>query len=164
MTTGLRITQGTFAYLHDFDDDEIKAQIQYGIDNGWACAIEFTDDPHPRNIYWDMWGMPMFDIEDAAAGLHEVNRCREAFPNHYIRVTLYNSKLTKQTTALQFLVNRPPHEPGFKLERQESHDRAIRYTMTPYATDKPPGERYDSDGLGPRRGSNADGAADSPEG
>ncbi|MFN2388224.1 MAG: ribulose bisphosphate carboxylase small subunit [Actinomycetota bacterium] len=142
MTTGLHITQGTFSYLPELSDDEIKAQIQYGIDNGWAVAIEFTDDPHPRNVYWDMWGMPMFDIEDAAGGFHEVARCREAFPNQYIRVSLYNPTLTKQTTALQFIVNRPAHEPGYRLHRQESHDRVVRYTMEPYAADQPHGDRY----------------------
>ncbi len=140
--TGFRITQGTFSYLPDLTDDEIRAQIQYGIDNGWAPSVEFTDDPHPRNVYWEMWGMPMFDLQDAAGALYEVNRCREAFPNRYIRVTLYNSKLTKQTAALQFLVHRPQHEPGFRLERQESSDRVVRYTLHSYATEKPQGERY----------------------
>jgi ribulose-bisphosphate carboxylase small chain len=91
MRTGFRITQGTFSYLPDLTDDEIRAQIQYGVDNGWAPSVEFTDDPHPRNVYWEMWGMPMFDLKDAAAAFYEVNRCREAFPNFYIRVTLYNS-------------------------------------------------------------------------
>ncbi|MBA3630355.1 MAG: ribulose bisphosphate carboxylase small subunit [Actinobacteria bacterium] len=143
MTTGVRITQGTFSYLPELTDDEIRAQIQYGIDNGWAVAIEFTDDPHPRNVYWDMWGMPMFDIEDAAAGLLEVNRCRKAYPNRYIRVSLYNATLTKQTVALQFIVNRPPHEPGFRLLRQETTDRIVRYTLEPYAARDPHGERYD---------------------
>lgn len=146
MTTGVHITQGTFSYLPELDDDEIRAQIQYGIDNGWAVAIEYTDDPHPRNIYWEMWGMPMFDIEDASAGLHEVIRCREAFPNHYIKVSLYNRKLTKQSIALQFFVNRPEHEPGFRLERQEGINRAVHYTLTSYAADRPHGERYSSDG------------------
>jgi ribulose-bisphosphate carboxylase small chain len=142
----MRITQGTFSYLPDLDDDEIKAQIQYGIDQGWALAVEFTDDPHPRNVYWDMWGMPMFDLTDAAGGLYEVNRCREAYPNRYIRVTLYNPKLTKMTVALQFLVNRPAVEPGFSLIRQEERDRVVRYTMHAYATEKPHGERYADDG------------------
>lgn len=141
-STGLRITQGTFSYLPDLTDEEIRAQIQYGIDNGWATAIEFTDDAHPRNVYWDMWGMPMFDLQDPAGGLHEVNRCREAFPNHYIRVTLYNPHLTKQTTGLQFLVNRPPHEPGYRLNRTESNDRHILYTLHSYAAEQPHGERY----------------------
>ena len=138
----MHITQGTFSYLPPLTDDEIRAQIQYGIDNGWAVAIEFTDDPHPRNVYWEMWGFPDFDAKDAAAGLFEVNRCREAYPNHYIRVTLYNPKLTKQTIALQFIVNRPANEPGFDLVRQETNDRVIRYTLRPYATEKPKGERY----------------------
>jgi ribulose-bisphosphate carboxylase small chain len=142
MNTGFRITQGTFSYLPDLTDDEIRAQIQFGLDNGWAPSVEFTDDPHPRNVYWEMWGMPMFDLKDAAGALYEVNRCREAFPNFYIRVTLYNSKLTKQTTALQFLVNRPKNEPGFRLERQESSDRIVRYTLHSYAADRPHGERY----------------------
>lgn len=142
MSTGLRITQGTFSYLPELSDDEIGAQIRYGIDNGWAVAVEFTDDPHPRNVYWEMWGMPMFDISDPAAGLYEVNRCREAFPDHYVRVSLYNPAMTKMTTALQFLVHRPPHEPGFRLDRQETHDRVLRYTLHPYAVERPRGERY----------------------
>lgn len=147
MTTGLRITQGTFSYLPDFTDDEIRAQIQYGLDNGWAVTIEFTDDPHPRNVYWEMWGMPMFDLEDPAGALYEINRCREAYPNLYIRVTLYNPKLTKHTTAFDFIVNRPPHEPGFRLQRTETNDRVINYTLQPYAAERPHGERY-RDGLG----------------
>lgn len=146
MSTGLHVTQGTFSYLPELTEDEIRAQIQYGIDQGWAVAIEFTDDPHPRNVYWEMWGMPMFELKDAAGGLHEVNRCREAFPNHYVRVSLYNPKLTKQTLALQFIVNRPPHEPGFRLVRQDSKDRSIRYTMEPYAAGQPHGDRYQENG------------------
>lgn len=138
----MHITQGTFSYLPDLTDDEIKAQIQYGMDQGWALAVEFTDDPHPRNVYWQMWGMPMFDLTDAAGGLYEVNRCREAFPNHYIRVTLVNPKLTKMSTGLQFIVNRPANERGYFLQRQESNDRVIRYTLHPYEADKPHGERY----------------------
>src|SRR4051812_26156580 len=129
----MQITQGTFSYLPELTDDEIKAQVQYGIDNDWVPSIEFTDDPHPRNAYWDMWGMPMFDLSDPIAVLHEVNRCREAFPNHYIRVNIYNPSLTKMTMALQFIVGRPADEPGFRLDRQEGPDRQIRYTMSPYS-------------------------------
>lgn len=124
-----RITQGAFSYLPDLTDDEIEAQIRYGIDNGWAVAIELTDDPSPRNVYWEMWGIPMFDVRDPAAALREVSRCREAFPDHYVRVSLHNPKPTKMTTALQFLVQRPPHEPRFRLERQEAPGRAVRYAL-----------------------------------
>ena len=62
----MRITQGAFSFLPDLTDDEIRMQIDYCLNNGWAVAIEHTDDAHPRNIFWDMWGAPMFDLRDAA--------------------------------------------------------------------------------------------------
>jgi len=145
MASTFHNTQGTFSYLPMFSDEEIEAQVQYGIDNDWAPAIEHTDDPHPRNVYWHMWGIPMFDIEDASAAVQEINKCREAFPNHYIRLSLYNPELTKMTTALQFIVQRPPNEKGFRLDRMDSNDRTIRYTLHAYAADRPHDERYQED-------------------
>ncbi|MGO8887475.1 MAG: ribulose bisphosphate carboxylase small subunit [Streptosporangiaceae bacterium] len=138
----MRITQGTFSYLPDLTADEIRAQVQYAIDQGWAIGVEFTDDPHPRNVLWEMWGLPMFEISDAAAVLHEIDACRTHYPEHYIKVIAYDASLGRQTTALSFIVNRPPHEPGFRLDRQEVSDRQIRYSLHPYATDRPSGERY----------------------
>jgi ribulose-bisphosphate carboxylase small chain len=137
----MRITQGTFSYLPDLSDDEISAQVQYAIDQGWAVAVEFTDDPHPRNVIWEMWGLPMFEISDASAGLHEVTACRAAYPDHYIRISAYDSSLGRQTTALSFIVGRPADEPGFRLDRQEMAGRLIRYTLHSYATDRPAGAR-----------------------
>ena len=58
----MRITQGTFSFLPDLTDEQIAHQVEYGLAQGWAISIEYTDDPHPRNIYWEMWGMPMFDL------------------------------------------------------------------------------------------------------
>ncbi len=144
----MRITQGTFSYLPDFTDDEIKAQISYAIGNGWAIAVEFTDDPHPRNVLWEMWGLPMFDTTDPAAAMHEVTACRTAYPDHYIRVSAYDARLGRQTTALAFIVNRPAGEPGFRLDRQEARDRQIRYTLHAYAADRPSGDRYAARGPG----------------
>jgi len=138
----MRITQGTFSYLPDFTDDEITAQIQYCLDHGWPLSVEFTDDPHPRNSLWDMWGLPMFDLKDAAGVLLEINACRQAYPNHYIKLNAYDATLGRQTTALSFIVNRPAHEPGFRLDRQEANDRVIRYNTYAYATEKPVGDRY----------------------
>jgi ribulose-bisphosphate carboxylase small chain len=145
----MRITQGTFSYLPDLTDDEIRAQVQYSIDQGWAVAVEFTDDPHPRNVLWEMWGLPMFGIADAAAAMHEVTQCRAAYPGHYIRVSACDASLGRQTTALSFIVNRPASEPGFRLDRQEASDRRIRYSLHPYATDQPVGERYGAGTMAP---------------
>src|SRR4029077_12548104 len=80
----MRITQGCFSFLPDLTDDQIRAQVQYCIDHGWAVNIEFTDDPHPRNTYWEMWGLPMFDIQDAAAVMMELADCRKVYGGLYI--------------------------------------------------------------------------------
>lgn len=138
----MRITQGTFSFLPDLTDAEITSQIQYTLDKGWPCSVEFTDDPHPRNTYWEMWGLPMFDLEDAAGVLEEVNACRKAYPDRYIRLNAYDANYGRQTVALSFIVQRPPEEPGFRLEREEVNDRRIRYKLHPYALDRPEGERY----------------------
>ena len=63
-----RLTQGQFSFLPDLSDEEIIAQIEYGLGKGYAWSVEYTDDPHPRNTYWEMWGMPLFDLADAAGG------------------------------------------------------------------------------------------------
>ena len=138
----MRITQGTFSYLPDFTDEEITKQIEYCLENNWPLSVEFTDDPHPRNTYWEMWGLPMFDLHDAAGVVQEINECRKACPAGYIRVNAYDAAAGRQTTALSFIVSRPAEEPGFRLDRQEASDRRIRYTTRPYATEQPAGRRY----------------------
>lgn len=133
----MRVTQGTFSYLEDFTDAEIAAQVGYAIGNGWALAVEFTDDPHPRNVYWSMWGLPLFDVTDPDAVVGQVNACREAFPDQYIRLTAYDASLGRQTTAVSFIVNRPPVEPAFGLVRQEGPGRTLGYTVAPHTTKRP---------------------------
>jgi ribulose-bisphosphate carboxylase small chain len=138
----MRLTQGTFSYLPDLTDDEIRAQIGYALGRGWACSVEYTDDPHPRNTYWEMWGPPMFDLPDAAGVMLEVTACRKAFPRHYVKVNAFDSTKGVESMQLSFIVNRPPEEPGFRLVREEGPGRSVRYTLTSYATAKPEGSRY----------------------
>jgi ribulose-bisphosphate carboxylase small chain len=138
----MRITQGTFSFLADLTDAEISAQIEYALRNGWAVAVEYTDDPHPRNVYWEMWGMPMFDLKDAAGVMMEVNACRKAFPSHYVKVNALDSTRGWESTRLSFIVNRPAQEPGFRVVRQEGEGRSVRYTLESYAVDRPEGSRY----------------------
>ena len=137
-----QVTQGQFSFLPDLTDEQITAQIKWALAHGWAVSIEYTDDPHPRNTYWEMFGMPMFDLKDPAGILMEINACRKTFPNHYIRVMAFNSERGVESPAMSFIVNRPANEPGFGVIRQEAEGRSIRYTVHSYATDKPEGERY----------------------
>ena len=136
------VTQGQFSFLPPLTDVQITAQIKYALGKGWAISVEYTDDPHPRNTYWEMLGAPMFDLKDAAGILMEVNNCRKTFPNHYIRVMAFSSVRGVESPTMSYIVNRPKSEPGFGLVRQETDGRNMRYTIHSYATDKPEGERY----------------------
>jgi ribulose-bisphosphate carboxylase small chain len=138
----MRLTQGTFSFLPDLTDAQIAAQVQYAIDKGWAVSLEFTDDPHPRNTYWEMWALPMFGIKDAAGAMMELRECRKVHGDQYIRLSAFDATHGWESIRLSFIVNRPKDEPGFALERQEGEGRAVRYTTRAYATGKPVGSRY----------------------
>lgn len=138
----MRLTQGTFSFLPDLTDEQIAKQVEYCMNKGYSMNVEYTDDPHPRNSYWEMWNEPMFDVLDPAAVLTEINACRKVYPNHYIKVNANDSTRGRETVVLSFLVNRPKREPGFRLDRQEVAGRGIRYTIHSYATDAPEGGRY----------------------
>jgi ribulose-bisphosphate carboxylase small chain len=140
----MRITQGAFSFLPDLTDEQIAAQVSYALEHGWAISVEHTDDPHPRNPFWEMWGLPMFDLpaEDVDVVMRDLRACREAHPQRYIKLIAYDASYGRQTTALSFIVNRPAHEPGFRLERTDAHDRVMRYQLHPYAADRPVGSRY----------------------
>ncbi|MDA8278485.1 MAG: ribulose bisphosphate carboxylase small subunit [Actinomycetota bacterium] len=139
---GNRLTQGQFSYLPDLTDDQIKAQLRWAISHGWAVSVEYTDDPHPRNTYWDMFGLPMFDLKDPAGMMMEIDECRKTFPNHYVRVMAFSSERGVESPTMSFIVNRPANEPGFKLTRIEGPGRTQSYSITAYAIDSPEGERY----------------------
>jgi ribulose-bisphosphate carboxylase small chain len=124
-----KITQGAFSFLPDLTDQQIAAQIEYALGNGWAVSLEFTDDPHPRNTYWDMWGIPMFDLRDAAGVMGELKACRAAHPDSYIRLSAFDSTRGWETVRLAFLVHRPKQEARYRLERSEGNGRSQRYSM-----------------------------------
>lgn len=139
----MRLTQGTFSFLPDLTDAQITAQVAYCLRNNWAVNIEFTDDPHPRNTYWEMWGLPMFDLQDPAAVLYELGECRKVHGGRaYIRISAFDSSHTWESLRLSFLTDRPIDEPGFALERTEAEGRSIRYATRAYAAAKPMGARY----------------------
>ncbi|MFN3276327.1 MAG: ribulose bisphosphate carboxylase small subunit [Paracoccus sp. (in: a-proteobacteria)] len=138
----MKMTQGQFSFLPDLTDDDIRVQAQYAIDKGWAVSVEYTDDPHPRNTYWEMWGHPMFDNPDAAAVVYEVNECRKQYGGQYIRVIAFDASPGWESIRMCMIVNRPAVEPGFRLVRQEGEGRSVRYTIESYAMREPEGARY----------------------
>jgi ribulose-bisphosphate carboxylase small chain len=90
-----------------------------------------------------MWGLPLFDIPDAATILFELEECRKAHKNVYIKINAFDNKRGVESTGLSFIVDRPAFEPGFYLVRQEVAGRQIHYTLQSYAVQSgAEGSRY----------------------
>ena len=136
----MRITQGTFSFLPDLTDEEIRAQIDYALEQGWAIGVEYTDDPHPRNCYWEMWGNPLFDLRDAArCHARSLGVPRGRTRRYYVRVNAFDCDARLRDDApVASSSSRPADEPGFRLERHEIAGRQIQYTLESYATRRRP--------------------------
>jgi ribulose-bisphosphate carboxylase small chain len=81
--------------------------------------VEWTDDPHPRNSYWELWGLPLFDVKDPASVMFELKEARKSCAAGYIRINAFDAGYGTESCVMSFIVNRPTNEPGFYLERQE---------------------------------------------
>ncbi len=139
----MRLTQGCFSFLPDLSDEQILKQITYAISKGWAMNVEWTDDPHPRNSYWELWGLPLFDIKDPAAVMFELNEARKACAAGYIRINAFDASYGVESCVQSFIVSRPANEPGFYLERTDGAGRFISYTIKSYSVQaNPEGSRY----------------------
>ena len=139
----MRLTQGCFSFLPDLTDAQIEKQISYCIAKGWAMNVEWTDDPHPRNQYWELWGLPLFDIKDPAAVMFELGEARKSVPNGYIRINAFDASYGTESCVMSFIVNRPANEPGFYLDRQEGAGRSLTYTIKSYSVqNNGEGSRY----------------------
>lgn len=126
----MKITQGCFSFLPDLSDEQIAQQIEYCLRNEWSIGIEYTDDAHPRNTFWEMWGNPMFDLKDAAGVMMEIRDCRKANPDQYIRLNAFDSTRGWETVRMSFIVTRPKVEPKLDMTRQDVRSRTMNYQMT----------------------------------
>jgi ribulose-bisphosphate carboxylase small chain len=141
----VRVTQGCFSFLPDLNDTQIEQMVGYAIDKGWAMNVEWTDDPHPRNSYWDLWGLPLFDVKDPATVLFELNQARKGTTPGYLRINAFDASYGVESCAMSFIAQRPNDEPGFYVERQEGAGRFIKYTIKSYAVQGyQEGNRYPS--------------------
>ena len=129
----MRLTQGCFSFLPDLTDAQIEKQVTYAMNKGWAMNVEWTDDPHPRNQYWELWGLPLFDIKDPAAVMFELGEARKSVPNGYIRINAFDASYGVESCVMSFIVNRPANEPGFYLDRTDGAGRFITYSIKSYS-------------------------------
>lgn len=95
----------TFSYLPPMTEEQVARQVRYIVDSGLIPVIEYTDFPDAEDVYWTMWGLPLIGVEDANKVMEEINACRAAHPDCYLKVTGYEP--VKQYAFASFVAYRP---------------------------------------------------------
>jgi ribulose-bisphosphate carboxylase small chain len=95
----------TFSYLRPMKSQQVGKQIQYLLRQQLIPAIEYARHPEPRDHYWSMWKLPLFSARAPEDVLAEIEACRTANPDCYIKLIGYDR--SRQSQAVSFVVHRP---------------------------------------------------------
>ncbi|MBD1934060.1 MULTISPECIES: ribulose bisphosphate carboxylase small subunit [Cyanophyceae] len=95
----------TLSYLPPLSDAQISRQVQYILDQGYIPAVEFSEDSDPKQHYWTLWKLPLFNAGSTQEVLNEVKACRSEYSGGYIRVVGFDN--VKQCQVLSFIVSKP---------------------------------------------------------
>ncbi len=93
------------SYLMPLDERQLAAQIRYLLTEGLVPAVEYVRTPDPRDHYWAMWKLPLFEAGSVADVLTEIEACRTAHQDCFIKLIGYDRR--RQTQALNLLVYEP---------------------------------------------------------
>ncbi|KAG0570590.1 hypothetical protein KC19_6G173200 [Ceratodon purpureus] len=106
----------TFSYLPALSEQDISKQVDFMIRQKLIPCLEFdpvgvisrTNNRSPGYYdgrYWTMWKLPMFGCNDSSQVLREIQECKKAFPQCYIRVLGFDN--IKQVQIAGFMVAAP---------------------------------------------------------
>jgi ribulose-bisphosphate carboxylase small chain len=95
----------TFSYLPSLTTSQVLRQVQYLLQQGLVPAVEYIEQPAPRDHYWTMWKLPLFEARAAEDVVAEIEACTTAHPRSYIKLIGYDRR--RQTQAVSFVVHRP---------------------------------------------------------
>jgi ribulose-bisphosphate carboxylase small chain len=95
----------TFSYLPRLSDEQVVRQVEHILRQGLVPAVEYTLEPGPRNVYWSMWGLPMFEVRSVADVMAALAACAEANPGAFVKLIGYDPR--RQGQVASFVVRRP---------------------------------------------------------
>lgn len=93
------------SYLPPLDEGQQATQIQHLLNEGLVPAVEYAAEPDPRDHYWGMWKLPLFDARAAGDVLAEIEACTAAHPHSFIKLIGYDRG--RQTRTVSLLVHQP---------------------------------------------------------
>jgi ribulose-bisphosphate carboxylase small chain len=95
----------TFSYLPGLTEHQLEAQVRAILARRLVVGIEYTSAPDPHEHYWTMWKLPMFAAADPAVVLGELEACRRANPDAYIKINGYDR--VRQGQVISFVAVQP---------------------------------------------------------
>merc|ERR1719277_2846440 len=93
-----KLGQGVFSFSPKLENDCLSGIFANMMDANLGISIEYTTDPHPRNYYWEMWGVPQFRVDglgtinqnlSPAFVLTEISHCIHMHPTAYVKVNSF---------------------------------------------------------------------------
>ena len=96
------------SYLAQLDERQLARQIQYLLDEGFVPAIEYVRQPDPRDHYWGMWKLPLFQARGIEDVLTEIQACAALHPDCFIKLIGYDRR--RQTQPVSLVVHQPRQE------------------------------------------------------
>jgi ribulose-bisphosphate carboxylase small chain len=132
----MRALPGAFAFLPDLTEEQIRRQVDYCLEQGWAIAIETADDVRPRDTPWQGFGGPLAGARETGAVMARIAACRQAHPTHHLRINALDAAEGGATIRLSFIISRPRQETAFRTERSEPVMRSMRYRGQPFPVER----------------------------
>jgi len=106
----------TLSYLPPLSEESIAKEVDYMIKKEWIPCLEFdaVGKVYRENSrmpgyydgrYWTLWKLPMFGCNDSSQVLNEIQECKKAYPNAYIRCLAFDNK--QQVQCMAFVIQKP---------------------------------------------------------
>ncbi|RCV18578.1 hypothetical protein SEVIR_3G315200v4 [Setaria viridis] len=107
----------TLSYLPPLSTDDLLKQIDYLIRKNWIPCLEFSkvgfvyrennrSPGYYDGRYWTMWKLPMFGCTEATQVYAELEECKKAYPDAYIRILGFDN--VRQVQCIMFIAYKPP--------------------------------------------------------
>ncbi|XP_041006038.1 ribulose bisphosphate carboxylase small subunit, chloroplastic [Juglans microcarpa x Juglans regia] len=108
----------TLSYLPPLSYESLAKEVDYLIRKGWIPCLEFElehgfvyrenhrSPGYYDGRYWVMWKLPMFGCTDSSQVLKELEECKKAYPNAFIRIIGFDNR--RQVQCISFIAYKPP--------------------------------------------------------
>lgn len=95
----------TFSYLPPLTREQLIKQIDHILAHGLIPAIEHTTRPDPRDAFWSMWKLPLFEVRTSQEVLSEIRECVDAHQDSFVKLNGYDPR--RQGQVASFVVRHP---------------------------------------------------------